>query len=159
MEPWVSDPFAITEQPVPVPEAVRTVDLAAEMARLMVRCARFEDALKREGLRAAAAERDLLLGLLEVADALDRVAQQDAPERLRRALEATQRLVRRALSRAGVVPMNLAGMAPDPAIADIEAAEPHPDLPDETVVRQVTTGYWWREEVLRRARVIVADRG
>jgi molecular chaperone GrpE (heat shock protein) len=155
----MNDPFAITEPPVPVPESVRTVDVAAELARLMVRCARLEDLLKQERLRAAAAERELLLGLLDVGDAVDRMAQQGAPERLRRALEATQRLARRTLSRAGVVPMNLAGIVPDPAVADIEAAEPHPDLPDETVIRQVVTGYWWREEVLRRARVIVADRG
>jgi molecular chaperone GrpE len=153
----MADPFAITEQPVAIPEAVATADVVATLTRLMVRCAALEQRLHDERSARVAALRELLGGLLEVCDALERMSRQ-APDhdRQQRSLDMVVRLLRQRLSRAGVVAMNLVGMVPDPSIADIEASETHPDLPDETVVSHSTTGYLWNEEVLRRARVVVS---
>jgi len=161
--------FPIDEQPLPVPDAAVRVDLAAEIAALHVRCHTLEQRLEAERREAQAALRGFLLGLLEVADALERIAgapgaaapnpdgaDTGAAERQRRSLQATRRLLAQKLSAAGVTRMDLAGQPADPHLADIVDQQERADLPAETVTHEVVGGYWWGGAVLRRAQVRVS---
>jgi hypothetical protein len=44
----------------------------------------------------------------------------------------------------------------DPQAAEIVGSEPRPGVEPDTVVQTVSEGFWWGEEVLRPARVVVA---
>jgi molecular chaperone GrpE (heat shock protein) len=149
--------LAVAEPPYTFPAGVADADEGAELDRLLVRCARAQDELAAARDGADEEQRRLLLGLLDVQDALDRMAAADAdPARARRAVEATRRLLGRRLAAAGVVPLALRGKIADPSVADVDDYEPFPELPDETVIRELVVGYLWNGDVLRRARVTVA---
>jgi molecular chaperone GrpE (heat shock protein) len=157
--------FPIDEQPLPVPNAAVHVDLAVEIGALHVRCHALEQRLEAERREAQAVQRAFLLGLLEVADALERIAGAVAPdpgeaaERQRRSLQATRRLLAQKLGAAGVTRMDLVGQPADPHLADIVDQGERADLPAETVTHEVVGGYWWGDAVLRRAQVCVSRRG
>lgn len=159
-----ADPFAIVEQPIPVPDGVASVDIVAEYEKLLVRCSKLEDQVEAGQTEVARVQRQLLAGFLEIVDALDRILDRPAntrdpardAERQRSSVESTRRLLNQKLSQAGVVPLDLIGRVVEPTVADVEAEEEHSSLPDETIVREAVRGYLWHGEVLRRARVIVA---
>ncbi len=159
------DPFLVDEQPVPVPPGLADLAMDEAVSGLIVRCARLESIIERERSQATDSMRTLLLALLDVADALDRVASpaQSKPNRgagddgSDAGVDATNRLLKARLAVVGVVPMDLVGKTANPATADIAETEADADLPDEIVVRQITTGYWWGTTVLRRASVVVTN--
>ena len=156
--------FEIVEEPVLVPTEVAEVDLQAEFARLLVRCSKLENRLDDAQQTGIDAQRKMLIGLLDVVDALDRIIQRpagsDEPgrvlDRQSRNIEATRRLLLQKLALTGVRPLDLAGMVADPMVADSSGYQDNPDLPDETVVRELVKGYWWNKELLRRGQVIVS---
>lgn len=161
----MSDPFRIDEQPVPVGGEPPGVDLYDAFARLMERRATLESLLVQERDRIGAERRELALGLLDVCDALDQVLLRQLPrelsgvsaavDKLRDNLEATQRLMQRNLGRLGVTRMRRSNVA-DPERCDIVAVEDRAGLPEDTILAEVTAGYWQDGAVLRRARVVVS---
>lgn len=161
----MSDPFRIDELPVPVAGEPPGVDLYDAFARLMERRATLESLLVQERDRIGAERRELALGLLDVCDALDQVLLRQLPrelsgissavDKLRDNLEATQRLMQRNLARLGVTRMRRSNVA-DPERCDIVAVEDRAGLPEDTILAEVTAGYWHDGAVLRRAGVIVS---
>lgn len=158
-------PFLIDEQPLPDSLTLGEFEMDKAVAGLIVRCARLESIIERNRNQAADSMRIHLLALLDVADALDRVVgpartapgSAAADYSLVASIEATSRLLKSRLAAVGVVPMELVGKTANPATADIVETEAHSDLPDEIVLRMITTGYWWGTAVLRRAAVAVAS--
>jgi molecular chaperone GrpE (heat shock protein) len=156
------DPFAIDETAQPVPAGLADLAMDEAVAGLIFRCSRLESMIEKQRERATAEMRSLLLDLLEVADALDRLSvglRTDSTDDESRSagITATNRLLQAKLASVGVVPMTLVGKTANPATADISALELRSDVPTETVLREITVGYWWRTAVLRRAAVTVAS--
>ncbi|WP_329584801.1 nucleotide exchange factor GrpE [Kitasatospora sp. NBC_01250] len=145
-------------EPLAVPQRALEVDLAQAFSQLLYRCSLLQR-LRGEEARAAREAQQELLGLLvEVDDALVALSQDREsvlPGR-RAGIDATRRRLLGKLAKAGVRPMRLDGLAADPALAEIVGGEPRADVPPETVVQTVVTGFFWQDEVLRRAQVVVA---
>ncbi|WP_433786225.1 nucleotide exchange factor GrpE [Actinomycetospora sp. CA-101289] len=155
------DPWAIDEAPVPVPDAVAALDLAratAAWSGLIVGRGELESRREAEARKADATLRGLLTDLVGVLDALDRTvgaATGDDPG-MTAAVSSTRRRLARVLRRQGVEQVEQTGPV-DPETSDIEDAEPHPDLPPETVVRETIAAYRWNGVVLRRGSVIASS--
>ncbi|MFD7983349.1 nucleotide exchange factor GrpE [Kitasatospora indigofera] len=166
------DPLAIDEQPLPVPPGAAAVDLADAFGKLLFRSAFAQRKRAEEAKEAESGLRDLLLGLLEVDDALGAIAGPELqpapyPERLLGApalataqaqagVAATRRLLRLKLARAGVRPMSFDNRLANTAVSEIVATTPVPGMPEDTVVEVVQAGFFWQDQVLRRARVVVS---
>ena len=156
--------FEITEDAIPLPKEVEELDMQAEFVRLIVRCGKLENRLEDFQKAGIETQRKLFASLLDVVDALDRVLQRSsgsqdpgqAFERQSHNIEATRRLLLQKLAQIGVRPMILEGMVADPLVADVTGYQDNPDLPDETVVREVVRAYLWNAELLRRGQVIVS---
>jgi molecular chaperone GrpE len=105
-------------------------------------------------------QRTFLLGLLDVADAIDRVAAGIAASggSDERAVRATGRKLQQVLRKHGVTRVDLVGQVLDPALADAEEAERNVSVPEETVLREREAAYLWCDGVLRRGRVVVSTR-
>lgn len=162
----MSDPFVIVEAPIPLPEGIESIDPADAFSQLLVRCGALERMLEAEKLEAQQEQRTLLIGMLEVADALDRVLQQfgtirsdsePALERQHRNLAATRRLLSQKLEQVGVTPIITMGQILDPIVADVDGYREDSNLPDETVIYEIQRGYHWRGDILRRAKVLVSQ--
>lgn len=159
------DEFAIVEKPILIPEKVMDLDLEAEFEKLFRRCDELEKRLEAEKDKTQNTQRKFLLGLLKVADALDRILQQPLnsanvermAQRQRRNIETTRRLLAQQLKKEGVIKIELMGQLLDRTIADIEEYEEDPDLPDETVISEIVSAYRWGDGILRRAKVIVSS--
>lgn len=74
-------------------------------------------------------------------------------------IEAAQVMLRGEFARHDVVPMEVVGRAADPAQMRVVGAEPHPAVPDGTVLREKATGFRLGTSVLRPAQVVVAVPG
>ncbi|OKI24185.1 nucleotide exchange factor GrpE [Streptomyces sp. CB03911] len=168
--PAGADPLAIDEQPLPVPPGAADVDLADAFGKLLFRSAFAQRKRAEEAAEAESGLRDLLLGLLEVDDALGAIAGPELqpgpyPERLLAApataqsgagAAATRRLLRLKLARAGVRPMSFDNRLANTAVSEIVATTPVAGMPEDTVVEVVQAGFFWQDQVLRRARVVVS---
>ena len=144
-EHLLGDPWAT------LPE-VLAADPATAMVQLIRRCGRLETLLEEKERAAHEATRSLLRSLLDLVDDLDRILAQN---RLRSVELARKRLLR-LLEQQGVRPIETVGQPFDPELAEPGGEEERPDLADETVVQELVTGYRWRDEVLRRALVVVS---
>lgn len=165
----MQDAFRVVEQIIPLSEHIEYADLSQELNKLYVRCGALQNANEAQQRQSYNAQRSLLLGLLEVADALERMLQFSGPidqdetkkilERQRKNLEATLRLLLQKLANAGVTKIEVLGKILDPATTDADADQEDNMVADETVLREIISGYWWDDTVLRRARVLVSHRG
>ncbi|MFC1404500.1 MULTISPECIES: nucleotide exchange factor GrpE [Streptacidiphilus] len=159
-----TDPLAITEDFLPVPERALDVDLADAFTKLLFRSSIARRRREEDARAAESAQRGLLLGLLEVDDVLFAVQEKQAqlppgiprPDNLVEMAAAVQGILRKKLAVAEVSPMRLLNYVAHPAVADIVGRVPSADKPDETVVAVVRNGFNWRGDVLRRAEVEVA---
>ena len=159
-----TDPLAITEDFLPVPERALDVDLADAFTKLLFRSSIARRRREEDARAAESAQRGLLLGLLEVDDVLFAVQEKQAqlppgiprPDNLVEMAAAVQGILRKKLAVAEVAPMRLVNYLAHPAVADIVGRVPSADRPDETVVSVVRNGFNWRGDVLRRAEVEVA---
>ncbi|WP_042396481.1 nucleotide exchange factor GrpE [Streptacidiphilus carbonis] len=159
-----TDPLAITEDFLPVPERALDVDLADAFTKLLFRSSVSRRRREEDARTAESAQRGLLLGLLEVDDVLYAVQEKQAqlppgiprPDNLVEMAAAVQAVLRKKLAVAEVAPMRLMNYIAHPAVADIVGRVPSADKPDETVVSVVRNGFNWRGDVLRRAEVEVA---
>ncbi|WP_371501210.1 nucleotide exchange factor GrpE [Kitasatospora sp. NBC_00374] len=145
-------------EPLEVPQRALEVDLAQAFSQLLYRASLLQRLRGEEARSAAAAQRELLGLLVEVDDALAALGLDPELVLLGRGagIEATRRRLLGKLAKAGVRPMRLEGLAADPALSEIVGGEVRPGLEPETVVQTVVTGFFWNDEVLRRAQVVVA---
>ncbi|MEV7354842.1 nucleotide exchange factor GrpE [Kitasatospora sp. NPDC091276] len=151
-------PAPAGHRPLDVPQRALEVDLDQAFSQLLYRASLLQRLRAEEAQTARATQRDLLGILVEVDDALAALGLDRELVLLGRGtgIEATRRRLLGRLAKAGVRPMRLEGLAADPALTEIVGTEPRPGVAPETVVRTVVTGFFWEEEVLRRAQVVVA---
>ncbi|MFJ9606866.1 nucleotide exchange factor GrpE [Kitasatospora sp. NPDC101176] len=145
-------------RPLDVPQRALEVDLDQAFSQLLFRASLLQRLRAEEAQTARATQRDLLGILVEVDDALASLGLDQELVLLGRGagIEATRRRLLGRLAKAGVRPMRLEGLAADPALTEIVGVEPRAGVAPETVLRTVITGFFWGEEVLRRAQVVVA---
>ncbi|MFJ9454555.1 nucleotide exchange factor GrpE [Kitasatospora sp. NPDC101447] len=141
-----------------IPPGVEEVDLERKFVQLLFRSSLLGSKLTEQRQTARAEQRDLLGILVEVDDALAALGLDRELVALGRGegIEATRRRLLGRLAKAKVRPMRLEGMPADPELTEIVGTEVRPGVVPETVVRTVVTGFFWEDEVLRRAQVVVA---
>lgn len=144
--------------PLPVPPRAAEVDLEAVFARMLRRATLLDRAREKQAKQAHDAQRDLLVVLVELYDDLSALGESVRVQSGREdvGIGAMRRKVLGRLARAGVRQMRLDGRLADPRAAEIVGSEPRPGVEADTVVQTVSEGFWWAEEVLRPARVVVA---
>ncbi|WP_405010549.1 nucleotide exchange factor GrpE [Kitasatospora sp. NBC_01539] len=144
--------------PLEVPQRALDVDLAQAFSQLLFRASLLQRLRDEEARAARSGQRDLLGLLVDVDDALAALGLDPDLVRLGRSsgIEATRRRLLGKLAKAGVRPMRLDGLPADPVLSEIVGTEVRAGLEPETVVQSVVTGFFWNDEVLRRAQVVVA---
>ncbi len=156
-----------TGPPKEIPKQAEVEELREELEREHDRTLRakadFENYKKRvERERDTAgrqAKKDLLSALLELADGFERALAHvdESPESVATGLHGMQRSLRSLLESEGVRPFSSVGQPFDPtrheAIATVRSAGAEPG----TVVDETGCGYLWHGELLRPARVRVAE--
>ena len=158
--------FEINETPWPVPPGVEAADPAQRIADDVCRVIRLRDLLRDKRAESRDSLRALLLKMLEVADALERLLavtpDPDSPAQVRQwhGIRLTRKLVDEALRHQNVTPMDLVGQEADPLLCEVDSYKVRPDLPDETVVQEIIRGYRWGDEPnpLRPAVVVISRR-
>ena len=112
--------------------------------------------------RSAAArsgKRELILQLLDVLDGFDRALQHigDAPSSVSEGLQLLQRKLLNVLEAQGVTPLQSLGETFDPEFHDAIGTVQSEEFKPGTVADEVQRGYRWGDDVLRPARVRVAQ--
>lgn len=108
---------------------------------------------------AHAGKRELILPLLEVLDDFDRALEHlgEAPEWMSSGFDAIYRRLNGILQAQGIVPYESLGDRFDPARHEAAGMTESRDVEPGTVVAELCRGYRWGDEVLRPARVLVAQ--
>ena len=161
-----------------VMEATRTegtaANAASEIERLKEEVRREHDMYLRaladhdnyrrrvERERASAArsgKREVILSLLEVIDGFDRALQHisDAPASVVEGVEALQRKLLGVLQAQGVTPLQSVGETFNPELHDAIGTVQSEELEPNTVAEELQRGYRWGDDLLRPARVRVAQ--
>jgi len=113
-----------------------------------------------------ASQRAQLLALLEVADAFDRIlvaarANEDGVARQTKIwlgnFRAVRRLLGTVLADAGVVALESLGLEFDPHTHRAVETVADPSRPDGSIADERQRGYAWRDEILRKAEVVVVN--
>jgi molecular chaperone GrpE len=151
--------------PAPEPEYVSALraELEQEQDRNLRARADFENYRRRverdRDVAARQAKRDLLLALVDLADGFERalVHVAESPESVVAGLNGMHRRLTRLLEAEGVKSFESVGQPFDPtrheAVATVRDGASAPD----TVVDEAGRGYLWKDELLRPARVRVAE--
>jgi molecular chaperone GrpE len=116
--------------------------------------------VERERASAArSGKRELLVSLLEVLDSFDRALEHsvDSSSSVSEGLQAIGRKLRRVVEAQGLTPFDSLGETFDPELHEAIASVPTDEYESGTVVDEVQRGYRWGDEVLRPARVRVAE--
>lgn len=116
--------------------------------------------VERENARIArSGKRDIMLSILEVMDGFDRAFQHAGKNQstLWEGVQAIHRQLLAALQSQGIAPFDSVGHAFDPALHEAIATIQSNGHPSGIVVDDVRRGYRWGDEVLRPARVRVAQ--
>lgn len=144
--------------PLPVPARAAEVDLEAAFSRMLRRATLLDRAREKQAKDAHDAQRELLVVLIELYDDLSALGESVRVQSGREdvGIGAMRRKVLGRLARAGVRQMRLDGRLADPQAAEIVGSEPRSGVEADTVVQTVSEGFWWGQEVLRPARVVVA---
>jgi len=105
------------------------------------------------------AKRELLLALVDLADGFDRALAhvEESPGSVAVGLHGMQRRLRSLLEAEGVKSFESVGQSFDPARHEAVATVRDFDGPAGTVVDEAGRGYLWNDELLRPARVRVAE--
>ena len=141
------------------------MSLDAEFATLHRRLAQAQEQLETERKKRTKEQRSSLLDLLQIADALDRLLSfaakhrngEEVFERLFDGAKLTREMFLQSLLRQGVTRLSLVGQESDPDEAEVIAVTAETDLPNDFVVSEVVAGYRWREWILRKAEVVIAQ--
>ena len=155
-----------SERPAGV-EAIEHERLKAELSReheLYLRTLADFDNYRRRAEReradsAHAGKRELILPLLEVLDDFDRALEHlgDASEWVSSGFDAIYRRFHSILQAQGIVPYESLGDRFDPVRHEAAGLTESQDVEPGTVVGELSRGYRWGDEVLRPARVRVAQ--
>ena len=116
--------------------------------------------IERERATAArSGKRELILQLLEVLDGFDRALQHmsDAPSSVSEGLQLLQRKLLNVLEAQGVTPLQSLGETFNPEFHDAIGTVQSEEFKPGTVADEVQRGYRWGDDVLRPARVRVAQ--
>jgi molecular chaperone GrpE len=138
-------------------------ELRHEHEALLRALADFDNYRRRvERDRASAArsgKRDLILSLLEVLDGFDRALNHidDAPSSVAQGVQAIHRKLLGVLERHGVTRFDSLGEPFDPRFHDAIGTVDSDEVESGTVAEELQRGYRWEDEVLRPARVRVAQ--
>jgi molecular chaperone GrpE len=108
---------------------------------------------------AHAGKRELVLPLLEVLADFDRALEHlgDVPEWMSSGFVAIYRRLNSILQAQGIVPYESLGERFDPVLHEAAGVTESPDVDPGTVVAELSRGYRWGDDVLRPARVRVAQ--
>jgi molecular chaperone GrpE len=159
---------AVNDDPVPAnPEPAGAEGLLAELQqerdRHLHTRADFENYRRRverdrEGA-ARQAKRELLIALVDLADGFDRalVHIDASPDSVAAGLRGMRRRLGSLLEAEGVKSFESVGQPFDPTRHEAAATVPDGDHASGTVVDEAGRGYLWRDELLRPARVRVAE--
>jgi molecular chaperone GrpE len=116
--------------------------------------------IERERTTAArSGKRDIILQLLEVLDGFDRALQHldDAPSSVSEGLQLLQRKLLGLLEAQGVTPLQSLGETFNPELHDAIGTVQSDDAEPGTVAEETQRGYRWGDDLLRPARVRVAQ--
>ena len=116
--------------------------------------------VERERAGAArSGKREVLLSLLDVIDGFDRALQHmgDAPSSVVEGFEALQRKLLGVLAAHGVTPLQSVGETFNPEVHDAVGTVESGEVELNTVAEELQRGYRWGDDVLRPARVRVAQ--
>lgn len=160
----MTDPLAIDDAPIPLPAGVMDADPVQAFAQALIRNAELERKMLADQRQAQENLKGVLLAMLDVADAIDRMAdyaQRNSESsagvaRLLSSLQSTQRLLARSLAKSNVQRLDMKGKLLDPASCAVESEQARDDLPEETVIEELVAGYVWGDRILRKAKVIIA---
>jgi len=120
----------------------------------------FRRRVERErAVSAHAGKRELILPLLEVLDDFDRALEHlgDVPEWTSSGFDAIYRRLSNILQAQGIVPYKSVGDIFDPARHEAVGLAEDQDVEPGTVVAELNRGYCWGDDVIRPARVRVAQ--
>jgi molecular chaperone GrpE len=120
----------------------------------------FRRRIERErGAAARSGKREVLLPLLDVLDGFDRALEQlkGAPAPVIEGVAALQRKLLTLLSAQGVRPLQAVGKTFNPELHEAIGSVPSKDFESNTVAEELQRGYVWEDELLRPARVRVAQ--
>jgi molecular chaperone GrpE len=108
---------------------------------------------------AQAGKRQLVLALLDVLDDFERALAyaNTAPESILAGTRVIHQRLTNLLQAQGVVPYNSAGQPFDPALHEAVAVSQSAQAPSGVVLDELRHGYRWGDEILRPARVRVAQ--
>lgn len=134
-------------------ERDRHLRTRADLENYRRRVERDKDVAGRE------AKRGLLLALVDLADGFDRALAHidESPDSVAAGLRGMQRSLRNLLEAEGVKPFESVGERFDPTRHEAVATVRDFDGPPGTVVDEAGQGYLWNQELLRPARVRVAE--
>ncbi len=138
-------------------------ELEQEHDRYLRTRADFENFRRRverdRDVAARQAKRDLLLALVDLADGFDRalVHVEESPDSVAAGLYGMQRRLRSLLEAQGVKSFESVGRPFDPTRHEAMATVRDFDGASGTVVDEAGRGYLWNDELLRPARVRVAE--
>jgi molecular chaperone GrpE len=105
-----------------------------------------------------AGKREVLLSLLELADSFDAALLHSDPESyLSAGLSALQRKLQRVLETHGVTPLSSLGDSFNPELHEALGLIETDQYPAGSVAEEVLRGYRWGDELLRPARVRIAQ--
>jgi molecular chaperone GrpE len=161
----VSDETSAAAEPSPAEPPPPQRDLAEELARVEDRYKRaladldnYRKRAEREIQRRAADSRERLIGdWLEAVDSVERALRLEQPESaLFAGLHAVLDQMEAILARQGVERIGAAGERFDPERHEAVAVRPSEDVPDQTILDVVRSGFALGDRVLRPAQVIVA---
>ena len=116
--------------------------------------------VEREQTRAArSGKREVLVSLLEVLDGFDRAVRQicNEPSSVSEGLQAIHRKLLNLLEAQGVTPFQSLNKIFDPELHEAIGSVQSDQHESGTVIDEVQRGYRWGDEVLRPARVRVAQ--
>ena len=147
----------------PVEVAALWAELKQERDRHLRTRADFENYRRRverdRDVAARQAKRELLKALVDLADGFDRalVHIDDSPDSVAAGLVGMQRALNSLLEAEGVKAFESVGQRFDPTRHEAVATTRAPDCAPDTVVDEAGRGYLWNDELLRPARVRVAE--
>ena len=104
-------------------------------------------------------KREILLKILDVVDSFDRALEQTAglPDSLAEGFQVISRQLQNILRGEGVTPMDTLGQAFDPELHEAIATVGVGSETSGTIVAELSRGYLWQDELLRPAKISVAQ--
>lgn len=165
-----SDIFAITEAPIPLEYPAseeETVGIAAiqqDIREMMYRIADLELVQSEQHKQHIENTKKLLLSLIEVMDAFDRVFSsiREKQDQLNRQMKkwignfrTIRRMLENMLAEHGVAEIQNLDLEFDPHWHKVGEIVEDPSKPEGTIIGEVLKGYTWHNQILRHAEVIV----